>query len=320
MHPRAALTTLAAAGVLFAIPRAAHACSMALFVGPTVPSDGAVEIPANAVLFIAATGLADRIGAVTVAGDSGATTTARAVPLSADLAVSQLSLRPGERADVLVDVPDLAVTARLSVRAGAFVDTQAPVRVGRPALVATDRPQDLCFGERTVVVAEVDVAADDFGVAVYTLEEVTPIDTRTVAHVLWNEAPNADRAPFVRLEATLPLGSRSCFRVVAHDFAGNATPGPVECLAQPARDAGPLLPPIDSGFVDSGELDGGGTVEPPSVDAGPRGDARGGPGTLETIEPECACKSTRSDAGAPGAFVLLFAWAMLRAARRRKDL
>lgn len=319
MYARAALTTLASAGLLFAVPRAAHACSMALLLGPTAPADGAIEVPANAVLFVAATGFADRLGLVTIVSESGGVTTARANILSPDLGTSLLLLQPGERHDIRVDVPDLGASTSLSLRASAFVDTQAPVRVGRPTLVATDRPQDLCFGERTVVVAEAELAIDDFGVAMYTLEQVTPNRTRIVGHVMWNESPSSDRAPFVRLEATLPVGTASCFRVVAHDFAGNATPGSVECLAQPARDAGLPPPPIDSGVPDSGGLDGGGTALPPLVDAGSIGDAGGRARTLEPIEPECACRSTNG-ASAPGAIVLLCAWAMLRMTRRRKDL
>jgi hypothetical protein len=305
-------------------PQAAYPCSQAVWVGPTQPSDGAVDVPTNALLYIDAGSVA-RWGLVVEATDgSGRMSRTEAVPLSDNLARAPLALRPGQVVALDVFVPmNGALRHSLRLQVGAAEDHTPPAPIARPTLSVSDLSINPCTNaDSRLLTVTFTPPNDDHGLAAYTLESVRGLGPEVVAHALVG-VDAADPINMVTLTAAIGPAAADCYRVVAHDLAGNTSSSPDVCLS-PAPPPPPLLDaglPLDTGV----SADVGSPVDP-RLDAGPvRPDASvardaSGPGSLETLEPECGCQSVSRGAGVDGSAVsVLLALVWLARRRRPRD-
>lgn len=302
-------------------PQAAYPCSQVLQLGPTQPGDGAIDVPLNAALYIHAPNIAGWGIVVDAADDVGRMSRLEAEPLGDGLARAPLTLTAGRV--VTLDVYTLqmaSVRHSLRLRAGAREDHTPPTRLAAPTLSLRDAELSPCTNTSwRILSATFTPPTDDHGLAAFTLEAIREAGPQVIAHTLYG-LDAADPIATVTLSASVPPTEVGCYRVVAHDLAGNTTESPEVCTG-----AVPPPPPVDAGLpLDSGVSADAGSPVDPRLDAGPSRpdastarDARG-PGTLETLEPECGCQGVRRGAGTDGGAVgalLVLVWL----ARRSRD-
>ena len=129
------LTPVAVAAALGLAPQAADPCSEALNLGPTQPSDGAIDVPTNALLYIDASGVAGWGIVVEATDGSGRMSRTQAVALSDNLARAPLALRPGQVVALDVFAPmNNALRHSLRLRVGATEDHTPPGPIAPPTL------------------------------------------------------------------------------------------------------------------------------------------------------------------------------------------
>lgn len=301
-------------------PQAAYPCSQVLQLGPTQPGDGAIDVPLNAALYIHAPGIAGWGIVVEAADDAGRMSRSEAVPLGSDLARAPLELAAGRVVSLDVSTPQMgSVRHSLRLRAGSREDLTPPTPFDTPTLSIRDQGISPCTNAGWQILTVTFMPpTDDYGLAAYTLEMIREGGPQVIAHTLFG-LDAADPINAVTLSASVPPNESGCYRVVAHDLAGNTTASPEVCTG-----AVPPPPPLDAGPpLDTGVRADAGSPVDPRQDAGPsRPDASvsrdaSGPGTLETLEPECGCQSVQRSAGVEGG-ALSVMLALVWLARRRQ--
>ena len=251
-------------------PAVVLACTPNWRIAESLPANGTVAVPTNAILFVEAMTLTEV--QATVHHSNRTTTTAPErvndaplylpyhlwrVPLGALTAGSTVTV------DLQGDQPGFGRTSTRTVgfTAGAADDTTAPTPPGAPQLNWRVKSVDSCYPNGGYEIsAGFAPSTDDVAVAAYAL-------VRT-------DSGAGTRALDARLDGNRLVGylgtseTRACFKIVAYDLAANASESGESCvdlMGGRASDAGPTM---DA----AGDRDAGvGSDALTSVDAGTRG-------------------------------------------------
>lgn len=324
MAPRAlSLLTLAAGLGAAAGPlpgSRAEACSPPL---PTIlgarPSDGAVDVPTNARIWIQGFGLDGlRVTLSTV----DARWEVPAAPLVSGLWVADPGGLPANEAiTVIVNAEPQGATPGMSyeLRTGSAEDRLPPDPVAA-RFEARWSEATPCGAEGWVISARAGPGRDDHGLAaLVAVERRVPEGDQRVTGRLWSDDERERGLGWAagRDEAT------RCYTLVAFDLAGNfAEPPGGDCLE--LRRPGP-----DAGVLDAGaEADAGTTADAsgadldvgPRPDATPRPDAasESGGGALRTTTPGCGCASLPTPLDRPAPVLGLLGLGLALGLRRRR--
>ena len=165
-------------------------------------------------------------------------------------------------------------------------------------------------------------ATDDVGLAAYTIYEETASGSVALRSFIYEEG--AMRPGFA--VPVQPRSGRRCFSLVAHDYAGNASPPHTQCLDI----APPTTPRVDAGTASGPDA---GTTGAPDASTGTGGsdasngsNGSGGPngsGGSGGGGASSGCSATNTDHGAPpygsAVFALVLLSTSLRSRRRRRS-